>query len=127
VEVNHPQLSIRRQCELLELPRSSFYLTPRIESPKNLELMNLIDRIHLDYPFFGSRQMSQFLKRKGHGVNRKRIQRLMRLMRIEAVYPKPKTTHRNLQHKVYPYLLRDVPIERVDQVWSSDITYVPMK
>lgn len=89
--------------------------------------MQHMDRIHLEHPYFGSRQMSEFLKRQGQQVNRKRIQRLMRLMRIEAVYPRPKTTQRNLQHKVFPYLLRDVPIERVNQVWSSDITYVPMK
>jgi putative transposase len=120
-------LSVRRQCELLSLPRSSYYFTPQPESPENLELMKLIDQIHLERPFFGSRQMTTFLQRAGHTVNRKRIRRLMSLMRIEAVYPRPRTTRPDTAHKVYPYLLRDVKIERVNQVWSSDITYVPMR
>lgn len=127
IEPDHPSLSIRRQCELLSLPRSSYYFQPQTESPRNLELMKLMDRIHLERPFFGSRQMTSFLKRQGQRVNRKRIRRLMKLMRIEAVYPKPKTTRSETSHKVYPYLLRDMKIERVNQVWSSDITYIPLR
>jgi putative transposase len=124
VEPSHPDLSVRRQCELLGLPRSSFYYEPAPETPQNLRLMGLIDRQYTDCPFYGSRRMTAWLHREGEEVNRKRVQRLMRLMGIEAIYPKPRLSNRNPDHRVYPYLLRGVPIERPDQVWSADITYV---
>jgi putative transposase len=127
VETGHPQLSIHRQCELLGLARSSFYYEPASESKENLELMRLIDQHYTDCPFYGSRRWRAWLATQGHRVNRKRVQRLMRLMNLEAIYAKPKLSAPDSQHKVYPYLLRDVPIERVDQVWSADITYVPLE
>lgn len=121
------QLSISRQCELLGLPRSSYYYRGVEESEENLELMRLMDEEYLRHPFLGSRKLRQWLCEQGHHVNRKRIQRLMRLMGVEAVYPKRKTTVSALGHKVYPYLLRGVSITHVNQVWSTDITYVPLR
>jgi putative transposase len=119
--------SIRRQCELLGLPRSSYYHEPAGESDENLKLMRLIDEHHLERPAEGRRQMTAWLRLRQHAVNPKRVRRLMRIMGLEAIYPKPKTTHRNPDHKVYPYLLGDIEITRPDQVWSTDITYVPMR
>jgi len=119
-------LSVNQQCELLGLSRSSFYYEPARESPENLALMTLIDREYTAHPFRGSRGMSAWLRDEGHAVNRKRVQRLMRLMGLEAVYPKPKLSIGGAGHKMYPYLLRDVAIKRVNQVWSTDITYIPM-
>jgi putative transposase len=127
VEENHPQLSLRRQCELLGLCRSSFYYQPATESAENLELMRLIDQQYTACPFFGSRKLVIELNKHGYPVNRKRVQRLMRLMGLEAVYPKPKLSLAGRGHKVYPYLLRGVTIARPDQVWSTDITYVPLE
>jgi putative transposase len=124
VEEAHAQLSISRQCELLGLPRSSFYYEPATQSQENLTLMNLIDKEYTAHPFYGSRKMTLWLQQQGHEVNRKRVQRLMRLMGLEAIYPKPKLSLPDRQHKIYPYLLRDVPIVRPDQVWSTDITYI---
>jgi putative transposase len=126
IETRHPQLSIRRQCELLGLNRSSFYHEPATETVENLRLMRRIDEQYLRTPFYGSRRMAAWLAREGEGVNRKRVQRLMGLMGLEAIHPGPRTTVRDQDHKVYPYLLRGVAIERRDQVWSSDITYLPM-
>ena len=126
VEIDHPQLSVRRQCQLLGLCRSSLYYQPATETAENLNLMKLIDKQYTDRPFFGSRKMTVWLQDEGHEVNRKRVQRLMRLMGLEAIYPKPNLSAGNSQHKVYPYLLRGVPIVRPDQVWSTDITYVPL-
>ena len=119
-------LSVGQQCELLGLSRSSYYYEPATESAENLALMALIDREYTDHPFRGSRGMRAWLRRGGHKVNRKRVQRLMRLMGLEAVYPKPRLSVGGAWHKVYPYLLRGVAIERVNQVWSTDITYIPM-
>jgi putative transposase len=119
-------LSIGRQCELLGLARSSFYYEPALETAENLALMRLIDRQYTDCPFYGSRKMTTWLQGQGHEVNRKRVQRLMRLMGLEAIYPKPKLSVADQEHKVFPYLLRDVSIKRVGQVWSTDITYVPL-
>ena len=119
-------MSVRQQCELIELNRSSLYYEPAPETAENLELMRLIDREYTEHPFLGSRRITQWLIRQGHKVNRKRVQRLMRVMGLEAIYPKPKLSLAGRGHKVYPYLLRDVAIERVDQVWSTDITYVPL-
>jgi len=114
-------LSIRRQCELLGLNRSSWYYEPAGESAENLQWMRRIDEQYLATPYYGSRKMAEVF-----GVNRKRVQRLMRLMGLEAIYPKPRLTQRAADHRIYPYLLRNVEVVRADQVWSSDITYVPM-
>jgi putative transposase len=118
---------VRRQCELLGLNRSGVYYEPACESEENLRLMRLIDEQYLRTPFYGSRRMSAHLTAQGEVVNRKRAQRLMRIMGLEAIYPKPRTTTRNADHKIYPYLLRDVTIERCDQVWSTDVTYLPLE
>ena len=119
-------LSVSQQCELLGLSRSSYYYEPATETEANLSLMALIDREYTAHPFQGSRRMTTWLQGEGHAVNRKRVQRLMRLMGLEAVYPKPRLSVGGAGHKVYPYLLRGVTIERVNQVWSTDITYIPM-
>ncbi len=126
IDSSNSQLSIRRQCELLGLNRSSYYYEPATETIENLRLMRRIDEQYLKTPYFGSRRMAIWLARGGEEVNRKRIQRLMGLMGLEAIHPGPRTTVRNPDHKVFPYLLRGVKIERRDQVWSSDITYIPM-
>jgi putative transposase len=129
-QVIEPELdgiSIARQCELLDLARSSYYYEPCPESAENLALMRLIDEQYLTTPFYGYRRMAAHLRMEGHGVGEERIRRLMRLMGLEAIYQKPRTSIPNKEHIVYPYLLRNVPIERVGQVWSTDITYVPMR
>ena len=121
----HP-LSVVRQCRLLEVPRSSFYYRPAPVSAEDLDLMRRIDAIHLDYPFLGSRRVQDELGRAGLRVNRKKIRRLMRAMGIAALYPKPRTSTPASGHRIYPYLLRDVAVTRPNQVWASDITYIPM-
>jgi putative transposase len=126
VEARHPELSVRRQCELLGLARSSFYYEPAGAKPEDLRLMRLIDGQYTAGPFYGRRKMTAWLQSQGEGVNRKRVQRLMRRMGLEAVYPKPRLSAAGKGHRVYPYLLRGVAIGRPDQVWSADITYVPM-
>lgn len=126
IESCHHQLSIRRQCELLGLNRSSFYYEPASETIENLRLMRRIDEQYLKTPFFGSRRMAVWLAGEGEEVNRKRVQRLMGVMGLEAIHPGPRTTVRDPDHQVYPYLLRGETIGRRDQVWSSDITYIPM-
>src|SRR4051794_13876140 len=126
VEANHPELSVRRQCALLGLNRSTFYYEPAGETPEDLRLMRRIDELYTACPFYGSRKITEALTRQGEEVNRKRIQRLMRVMGLEAIYPKPRLSVAGRGHKIYPYLLRGVTIERPDQVWSTDITYVPM-
>jgi putative transposase len=126
IEVGHPALNVRRQCELLGLSRSSLYYEPVGEAPENLRLMRLIDEQYTACPFYGSRRMTEWLVQRGEEVNRKRVQRLMRIMGLEAIYPKPRLSAAGAGHKVYPYLLRGVKIERPDQVWSTDITYVPL-
>jgi putative transposase len=127
VEQENPHLSIRRQCELLALSRSSYYLSPAVESEENLRLMRLIDRQFMTTPFYGSRRMTASLERSGETVNRKRVQRLMAKMGLEALFPKPRTTLAASDARVYPCLLRDREPTRADEVWSSDITYVPMR
>jgi putative transposase len=122
----HPVLSVRRQCELLGLNRASYYYQPVDESLLNLSLMRWIDEQYLKTPFYGSRKLTEQLQRAGHPVNRKRVQRLMQLMGLQAVGPKPKTSLAGPDHQIYPYLLREVTIDRPNQVWSSDITYVPL-
>jgi putative transposase len=119
-------LSVRRQCELLGLSRSSLYYEPTGESAEDLRLMRLIDERYTAHPYYGSRRMTIWLTERGEEVNRKRVRRLMRIMGLEAIYPKPRLSAAGKGHKVYPYLLRGVQIERPDQVWSTDITYVPL-
>jgi putative transposase len=126
IEPNHPGLSIRHQCELLQLNRATFYRQPGSESAANLALMRRIDEQFLRTPFYGSRRMAEVLGSQRRPLNRKHMQRLMRLMGLEAIYPKPHTTERDASHKIYPYLLRNLAITRPNQVWSCDITYVPM-
>jgi putative transposase len=126
IEPEHGRLSVRRQCELLDLNRSTWYYEPAAESEVNLALMRRIDEQYLRTPFYGSRRMTAWLQREGHEVNRKRVQRLMRVMGLEAIYPKPRTTVTVICHK-YPYLLRNVEITGPDHVWSADITYVPLR
>lgn len=123
VEADHPRLSITRQCELVSISRSSYYGPARGEPAENLELMRLIDEQFLETPWYGSRQMTRHLRRHGHQVNRKRVRRLMVRMGLQAVYQRPKTTVPHPEHKIWPYLLRDLTIDRPDQVWCSDITY----
>jgi putative transposase len=127
IEPENEHISIARQCELLEFSRSGYYYEPCPESRENLRLMRLIDEQYLETPFYGYRRMAAQLVNDGYAVNLKRIRRLMRLMGLEAIYQKPRTSVRNKEHIVYPYLLRNVAIERVSQVWSTDITYVPMQ
>lgn len=121
IEPQHAKLSVRRQCQLLGLARSSCYYQAQGESPANVALMHRIDELYTRWPFYGSRRIADEL-----AVSRKRIQRLMRLMGIEAVYPKKRTTWPGAGHKIYPYLLRNVEVTRPNQVWASDITYVPL-
>jgi putative transposase len=118
---------VRRQCDLLGLNRSTCYYEPAGETTENLALMRRIDEQYLRTPFYGSRRLTVWLRRQGEEVNRKRVQRLMRTMGLEAIYPKPRTTIAAAGHKIYPYLLRDIAVSRPDQVWSADITYVPLK
>jgi putative transposase len=117
---------VRRQCELLGLNRSSLYHEPAGETSEDLRLMRLIDEQYTACPFYGSRRMTVWLTEQGEGVNRKRVQRLMRVMGLEAIYPKPRLSTAGKGHRIYPYLLRGVKVVRPDQVWSTDITYVPM-
>jgi putative transposase len=119
---DYPHLSICRQCELLDLNRSTYYLPPATESAENLRLMRLIDQQFLKTPFYGSRRMTAFLERSGATVNRKRVQRLMALMGLEPLFPRPRTTMVASDVRAYPYLLRDRELTHVDEVWSSDIT-----
>jgi putative transposase len=122
IDESHGELSVSRQCELLGLPRSTWYYQGHGETEVTLELMRRIDAQYTKTPFYGSRRMAEVLS-----VNRKRVQRLMRLMGIEAIYPKRRTTRPGAGHKIYPYLLRGVEITRPDQVWSTDITYIPLR
>lgn len=126
VEPGLAQISVNRQCELLGLPRSSLYYEPVPTSELNLTLMRLIDQQYTSTPFYGSPRMTAWLRREGYQVNPKRIERLMRLMALVAIYPRARVKPAP-GHQVYPYLLRNVPIERVNQVWSMDITYIPLR
>jgi putative transposase len=126
VERSHPEISVRRQCELLGVNRSGLYYEAASETEKNLALMRLLDEQYTRTPFYGSRRMREWLATKGQAVNRKRVSRLMALMGIEAVYPKPKLSQPGEGHRIYPYLLRGTKVERINQVWSTDITYIRM-
>ncbi len=124
IEPGHPHLSIRKQCDLFGLNRSTLYYQPVETDKYTLSLMRLIDEQYTRTPFYGVPKMTAWLRRQGHEVNPKRVRRLMRLLGLEAIYPKPKLSRPNLQHKVYPYLLRNIHIRRVNQVWSTDITFI---
>lgn len=124
IDVQHQQISVRRQCSLLGLSRASLYYQERGEKEENLELMRLLDEQYTRTPFYGVRRMTAWLARQGHQVNHKRVSRLMRLMGLEAIYPKPRLSLPAPGHRIYPYLLRGLKIERVNQVWSTDITYI---
>ena len=127
VDPQRSQLSITRQCRLVSIARSSFYYEGRGESPLNLRLMRLIDEQFLETPFYGSRQMTRWLRREGYTVSRKRVQRLMRLLGLQAVYQRPRTSEPHPEHRIYPYLLRDRSITRPNQVWCADVTYIPLQ
>ena len=120
------RISVTRQCQLLAVPRSSVYTRRRDVAKADLELMRQIDELYLKWPFYGSRRLGEELRQRGHGINRKRVQRLMRQMGLRAVYPKPRTSQPGVGHKIYPYLLNSLTINRPNQVWASDICYVPM-
>jgi putative transposase len=126
VEWDHEELSVRRQCQLLGLNRSTLYYCGVGESEQNLQLMRLIDEQFLQRPIYGSRRMTDWLVSEGHHVNRKRVRRLMQKMGLVAIYPKPRLSAGNKSHKIYPYLLAHVAVVRPNQVWSTDITYIPM-
>jgi putative transposase len=121
------ELSVSRQCQLLELPRSTAYYRPLPESPENLALMRRIDELHLEFPFAGARMLRDLLRPEGIRAGRKRIAGLMAKMGIEALYRKPNTSKKGSGHKIYPYLLRNLTIDRPNQVWAADITYIPMR
>jgi len=128
IEPEHAKLSVRRQCELIGLPRSSYYREPGGESEENLELMRLIDEEYSRHPFYGSRKMKKYLRRLGYKVGRKRVQRLMRLMGLPSIAPKKRTTIPGGDgHKIYPYLLRNLDIGRPNMVWASDLTYIRLR
>ena len=129
IDIVHSDISIQRQCDLIDLSRSSYYYTENLnghQSPENFFYMSLIDQKYLERPFYGSRRITHYLHNLGYQVNRKRIRRLMQIMGIQAIYPRPKTSIRGKDHKIYPYLLRGLIIDRVDQVWAADITFIPM-
>ena len=126
IEANHPRLSIVRQCQLVSMARSSNYYVGKGESPLNLALMRLLDEQYLRTPWYGSRQMARHLRRQGYSVGRKRIRRLMRQMGLTAIYRKPRTSKPNPAHRIYPYLLRDLRIDKPNHVWCADITFIPM-
>lgn len=126
IEAGHAGLAIQRQCDLLGLARSSYYYEPAEESAFNLELMRRIDAQYTRTPFYGSPKMTGWLRRQGLAVNHKRVERLMRVMGLAAIAPGPRTSQKHPEHPIYPYLLRDLEIARPNQVWSTDITYIPM-
>ena len=127
VETDNNKLSINKQCEVLQIHRSGVYYRPNGESQHNLDLMLEIDKIHIKWPYYGTRRMTVELQNMGYVVGRKLIRRLMRLMGIEVIYPRQNTSQPNKGHKIYPYLLRGLKIDHINQVWQTDITYVPMK
>jgi putative transposase len=127
IEPEHPRLSIVRQCELVSISRSGFYHCPPGETLLNLELMRLVDAQFLETPWYGSRQMARQLRREGHVVGRKRVRRLMARMGLTPIYQRPRTTVPHPGHRVWPYLLRDLVVDRPNQVWCADITYIPMR
>ena len=127
IEPEHPRLSVARQCELVSISRSGFYYQPAGETTLNLALMRLIDAQFLETPWYGSRQMARHLRREGYVVGRKRVRRLMAKMGLAPIYQRPRTTIPHPEHRIHPYLLRDLVIIRPNQVWCADITYIPMR
>jgi putative transposase len=126
LERDHPQLSVRRQCAMLGVARSGVYRHSRPANDNDLALMRRIDELFMRWPFFGSRRITAMLRSEGTAINRKRVQRLMRQMGIAALGPKPRTSKPAPGHTIYPYLLRDITVERPNQVWAADITYIPL-
>ena len=126
MEPGHAQLSLRQQCQLLGLPRSSLYYSAQPVDEEDLALMRLLDEQYLRTPFYGVRRMTQWLREEEWTVNQKRVRRLLRLMGLEAIYPRPRLSEASAEHRKYPYLLKDVTIDRPGQVWSTDITFIPM-
>ena len=124
---DHPGLSLSRQCQVLAISRSSFYYAPKGESADNLALMRRIDELFMKHPFYGSRQMVRQLRRDSIAVGRHRVRRLMRLMGLEAIYQAPRTSAPHPAHRVYPYLLGGMAIDRPNRVWCADITYIPVQ
>lgn len=118
------ELNIAKQCDLLAINRSSYYYKPKAHSARDLEIMRIIDETYTQHPYYGTRRMSKYLQSEGHAIGRKAARSYYRIMALEAVYPKKNLSKRNHAHKVYPYLLKDVKITRVNQVWSADITYI---
>lgn len=128
IDPHHETLSISRQCKLMELPRSSYYRETRTgETEDSLMYMRLIDEIYLEHPAFGARKIRDILQRRGYGIGRIRVRRLMQVMGIESMAPKPNTSKPSKAHKIYPYLLRKLNITKPNQVWAADITYLPLK
>lgn len=127
VETSHQKLSIRKQCKLLDLNRSGFYYKPKAESDENLRIMEIMDKTYLENPTYGALRMQDELLEHGLKANIKRVRRLMRLMGLEAIYPKKNLSKLGKAKYIYPYLLRDVTIDHPNQVWAIDITYIPMK
>ena len=126
VDRQHPSLSVVTQCRLLDISRSGMYYQPKGISEEDLNSMKLIDHQYLATPFYGTRKMAVWLKSKGYKVNRKRVRRLMSIMGLKAIYRRPRTSKPSIDHKIYPYLLSGMQITRPDQVWTADITYIPM-
>ncbi len=127
IKPGHGRLSVARQCALVSISRSSFYYQPAGETSENLALMRLIDGQFLETPWYGSRQMSRHLRRDGHEVGRRRVRRLMAVMGLVPIYQRPRTTVPHPEHRIHPYLLRGLVVDRPNQVWCADITYIPMR
>ena len=127
IEPAHQRLSIAAQCRLLSISRSSYYYAPVPETEVTLALMRVIDAVFLDMPWYGSRQMVRHLRRNGHDVGRRRVRRLMAKMGLSPIYQRPRTSDPHPQHRVYPYLLRNLAIEQPNHVWCADVTYIPMR
>ena len=127
IEPEHSHLSIARQCALVSIGRSTFYRAAAAETAENLVLMRLLDEQFLETPWYGTRQMARHLRRLGHVVGRKRVRRLMGKMGLAAIYQRPRTTVPHPEHRIYPYLLRNLVVDRPNQVWCADITYIPMR
>jgi putative transposase len=127
VEKDHQELSVRRQCEILDFNRSSLYYKPTGLSEEDRNILEEMDRIYLDFPYYGSRRMSRALKRRGYDVGRHKARHLMRILGVEAIYPRKRLSIPDQEHQVYPYLLRDVTIDRPNIAWAADITYIRLK
>lgn len=126
IEPTHERLTIDEQCGLLGISRSGYYYIPRPMSAEMLELINVVDRIYTDYPFFGTRRMAVYLEEKGYNAGRKLVREIYQILGLEAIYPKPNLSIPNKENKIYPYLLRDIEVTHSNQIWSTDITYIRM-